>query len=115
MATGPGILVLKGAQTVVAGGEDPRLWVNPTGHAGLATGGSGDFLSGMVVAKVAQACRARGVEASERASRLRQAVGEAVWCHGAAADRLGAGPLLVRDLGPSLAGLLRETAGGGHD
>ena len=116
VATGPGVLVLKGAQTVVAGGDDPRLWVNPTGHPGLATGGSGDFLAGMVVAKVAQACRERGQGPLVRPSRLRQAVGEAVWCHGAAADRLGLGPLMVRDLGPSLAELLREAAKGhSHD
>ena len=116
VATGPGVLVLKGAQTVVAGGDDPRLWVNPTGHPGLATGGSGDFLAGMVVAKVAQACRERGQGPLVRPSRLRQAVGEAVWCHGAAADRLGLGPLMVRDLGLSLAELLREAAKGhSHD
>ena len=116
VATGPGILVLKGAQTVVAGGADPRLWVNPTGHQGLATGGSGDFLAGMVVAKVAQWVRERGQEPLASPLRLRQAVGEAVWCHGAAADRLGQGPLMVRDLGPSLADLLREAAKGqGHD
>jgi hypothetical protein len=31
-----------------------------------------------------------------------------VWLHGAAADRLGAGPLLVRELADSLAELQRE-------
>ena len=30
VATGPGILVLKGAQSIVAGGGEPGLWVNPT-------------------------------------------------------------------------------------
>lgn len=103
VAGGPGILVLKGAQTLVAGGGGSEVWVNPTGHGGLSTGGAGDFLAGMVVAQVA-----RWKRRSQDPAALRQAVAEAVWLHGAAADRLGLGPLLVRDLGPSLATLLRE-------
>jgi len=114
VATGPGVLVLKGAQSLVAGGDDPALWVNPTGHGGLSTGGSGDFLAGMVVAKVGHWLRAGGPEAAADPARLREAVAEAVWCHGAAADRLGPGPLLVRELGGSLAALLRERAGASH-
>jgi NAD(P)H-hydrate epimerase len=116
VATGPGILVLKGAQSIVGGGADPRAWVNPTGHSGLSTGGAGDFLAGMVVAKMAQWKRERGQDPLSSPLRLRQAVGEAVWCHGAAADRLGQGPLMIRDLGASLADLLRDVAKGqDHD
>jgi hypothetical protein len=44
---------------------------------------------------------------------LAEAVGEAVWLHGAAADRLGRGPVLVRELGPALAALLRDLETGG--
>ena len=109
VATGPGILVLKGAQTILVGAGEPGLWVNPTGHPGLSAGGSGDFLAGMVAAKVAQWRRLD--PASAGPGSLKQAVGEAVWLHGAAADRLGPGPLLIRELGPSLAALLRETHG----
>jgi len=104
VATGPGILVLKGAQTLIAGGGDPQVWVNPTGHPGLSTGGAGDFLAGMVAARAAQ--WARGQEPG--AGSLREAVAEAVWLHGAAADRLGLGPILIRELGGSLAELCRE-------
>ena len=104
-ATGePGILVLKGAQTVVAGGGLGEVWVNPTGHGGLSTGGSGDFLAGMVAARAARWAKEPGRDLAA----LRRAVAEAVWCHGAAADRLGPGPLLVRELGPALAALLRD-------
>jgi NAD(P)H-hydrate epimerase len=104
VATGPGVLVLKGAQSIVAGGGDPGLWVNPTGHGGLSTGGSGDFLAGMVAARVARALRLAGPDPLA----LKRAAAGAVWLHGAAADRLGPGPLMIRELGPSLAALLRE-------
>jgi NAD(P)H-hydrate epimerase len=112
VATGPGILVLKGAQSVIAGGAETRLWVNPTGHGGLSAGGSGDFLAGMILAKVGQWQKLREREPQASPRHLRAAVAEAVWLHGAAADRLGQGPLMVRDLGPSLAELLHEAARG---
>ncbi|MBI2900753.1 MAG: NAD(P)H-hydrate dehydratase [Planctomycetes bacterium] len=40
------VVVLKGHRTVVSDGE--RTWVNETGNAGMATGGSGDVLSGVI-------------------------------------------------------------------
>lgn len=67
-------LVLKGSKTLVAQWNG-RLHENTTGNNGLATGGSGDLLAGMIGGFIAQ-----GLPLAEAA-----AVG--VWLHGAAADR----------------------------
>jgi NAD(P)H-hydrate epimerase len=91
----PGVLLLKGAQSVIAGGAREDLWINPTGHPGLATGGSGDLLAGMVAG-----FRAQGLP-------MREAVAAAAWFHGAAADLLPGAGLLPRDLAGLLPELLR--------
>lgn len=68
------ILVLKGDRTIVAdpGGE---AWVNPTGNPGMATGGTGDILTGMIAGMLAQ-----------RPDCALQAVIAAVYLHGLAGD-----------------------------
>lgn len=67
-------LVLKGADTVIAS-ADGRVFVNPTGNPGMARGGSGDALSGMIAAFLAQ-----GLEPA-------QAAVCGVYLHGLAGDR----------------------------
>jgi NAD(P)H-hydrate epimerase len=66
-------VVLKGHRTIVAG-PDGRSFVNLTGNAGMATGGAGDLLTGMIAAWLAQLLDA------EAACRL------AVYLHGSAGD-----------------------------
>jgi len=66
-------VILKGHRTLVAT-PDGKLFVNPTGSPGMATGGTGDVLAGMVAAWLAQLLDA------EAACRL------AVYLHGAAGE-----------------------------
>ncbi len=66
-------VVLKGANTIVAT-PDGRVYFNTTGNPGMATGGSGDVLAGIIGARLAA-----GEEANEAAK-------NAVYMHGLAGD-----------------------------
>lgn len=46
------ITILKGNNTIVAKGE--QIFINSTGNPGMATGGSGDILTGMVISFICQ-------------------------------------------------------------
>ncbi|SMF52863.1 NAD(P)H-hydrate epimerase [Paenibacillus barengoltzii] len=70
-------LVLKGARTVVAA-PDGRVFVNVTGHPGMATGGAGDVLTGLIAGLLAQ-----GLDAV-------QAAAFGVYLHGQAGERAAA-------------------------
>jgi len=56
------VVLLKGYNTLIAGPEGPIL-VNPTGTTGLASGGAGDVLTGVVGAYLAQGVEAKGAAA----------------------------------------------------
>jgi NAD(P)H-hydrate epimerase len=81
-------LVLKGARSVVAH-ADGWLWVNPTGNPGMASGGMGDVLSGILGGLLAQ-----GLSPADAACL-------GVYVHGAVADAVavdGEIGLLATDL-----------------
>lgn len=68
-------LVLKGAGTVIAH-PDGKVFINPTGNSGMASGGMGDVLTGIIAGFIAQGYT------PETASHL------GVYLHGAVADAL---------------------------
>jgi hydroxyethylthiazole kinase-like uncharacterized protein yjeF len=93
----PCTLLLKGARTLVGkAGEAMRF--NPTGHAGMASGGQGDVLSGVIGTLLAQ-----GLKGPDAA-----ALG--AWLCGRAAERcLGDGPVcLASDTVKELGGAMRD-------
>jgi NAD(P)H-hydrate epimerase len=68
------ILVLKGWRTLIAA-SDGKIWVNTTGNPGLAKGGSGDVLTGVIAGLIAQ-----------YPNQIVDAVRAGVYLHGLAAD-----------------------------
>jgi NAD(P)H-hydrate epimerase len=82
------VVVLKGAGTVVTDGQ--RVYVNQTGNPGMATGGTGDVLTGLITAFIAQGMN--GFAAAQ----------VAVYAHGLAGDfardALGEASLIASDL-----------------
>ena len=84
----PPVVALKGAATVVTDGK--RVYVNRTGNPGMASGGSGDVLTGLLAALIGQ-----GLEAFDAACL-------GVHLHGLAgdlaADKLGQVSLIATDL-----------------
>lgn len=91
------ILVLKGHRTVITDGT--RTYINPTGNPGMAVGGSGDVLAGIITALVGQGLAP--LEAS--------ACG--CWLHGKAGDvcakQLGQYGMLPTDMLDALPRLLK--------
>lgn len=83
------VVVLKGYRTVTAA-PDGRVFINSTGNPGMAVGGSGDVLAGILTCLLGQK-----MEPAEAAA-------SAVWIHGAAGDaarkQFGVRSMLPNDL-----------------
>ena len=92
------ILVLKGHRTLVTDGT--RSYRNQTGNPGMATGGCGDVLTGVITALLCQ-----GLDAFDAAQL-------GVYVHGLAGDlaarRLGETSLIARDLVDALPEVFRQ-------
>lgn len=89
------IVVLKGNRTLVVQ-PDGEAWVNTTGNPGMSTGGTGDILTGMVAAMLAQEKRTQNPQTALLA------VCAAVYLHGLAGDvmreKVGEHSLVATDL-----------------
>ena len=96
----PLVVVLKGADTVVT--DAARMYVNDTGNPGLATGGSGDVLTGVTAALIAQDLAP--FEAACLAARVHGRAGDI------AAEQLGEPSLIATDLLEYLPPAMRELA-----
>jgi len=111
------IVVLKGAGTVVSDGL--RTWTNTSGHPCLATAGTGDVLTGLIAAMIAQfvappspfplpeKVRAMMPKPAGKPLDLFDAVRLAVYAHGKAGERWAAshdasGGLLAMELADEL-------------
>lgn len=91
------IMVLKGHRSCITDGE--REYINPTGNPGMAVGGSGDVLAGMIVSLLGQHLDPLAAAAC------------GCWLHGAAGDacarRLGQYGMLPTDMLEALPRLMK--------
>lgn len=97
------IVVLKGSRTLIAS-PDGDVYVNPTGNAGMATGGTGDVLTGMIA----------GLLAQKPDDPLRATIA-AVYLHGLAGDiaasRSGIRAMIASDITAHLCDAFIEVGG----
>jgi len=94
------ILLLKGRRTVITDGK--RLAVNETGNSGMATGGAGDVLTGLIAALLARGMP--GFEAAQLAAHLHGLAGDL------AAEELSESGLIASDLPRYLAAAWKQLA-----
>ena len=104
-------LVLKGFHTILAM-PDGRAFINTSGNPGMATGGTGDVLTGMLA----------GLTAEFGTEHWESVLGLGIYLHGLAGDlaaaRVGESPLVASDLIEALpaafAQLLADRDHAGH-
>lgn len=97
------IVVLKGSRALIAA-PDAEVYINPTGNAGMATGGSGDVLTGIIAGLLAQ-----------KPDDPLAATIAAVYLHGLAGDiaakRLGMRAMIASDITANLGEAFIEAGG----
>jgi ADP-dependent NAD(P)H-hydrate dehydratase / NAD(P)H-hydrate epimerase len=101
-------LALKGYRTL-ATGPDGVIWVNPNGNPGMASGGTGDVLTGLVA----------GFMGQFHDRPVTEVVAAAVYVHGLAGDLaavdLGEMSMLAGDLLNHIPAALKRVAQGGPE
>jgi NAD(P)H-hydrate epimerase len=93
-----GVCILKGAGSLISDGE--KVWINTSGNSGMASGGMGDVLSGIIAALIMQLSNAKNAACL------------AVFLHGCSADiiakRKGRIGMLASDLFPEIQQLINQ-------
>ncbi len=94
-------LILKGARTIIAS-PSGEAFINSTGNAGMASGGTGDVLAGLIGALLCQGC-----------SPLESSIA-GVWIHGEAGDKAaeekGAAGLIASDIIEKIPEVMKDLA-----
>lgn len=100
------VTLLKGARTVVAA-PDGTVYINSTGNPGMATGGSGDVLTGMIASLIAQGMKPV------------RAAAAGAYLHGLAGDQAAANKgmmgLIASDIISALPAVTRGLVGSRHE
>lgn len=100
------ILVLKGSRSLIAA-PDGRVFINPTGNAGLGTAGAGDTLTGIIVGFVTQAAGTLEAKADPLAATI-----AALYIGGLAGDfaarKLGMRNMVASDIREHLGDAIRS-------
>ena len=101
------ICVLKGHQTIVSDGTEARglgdkhtLYLNRSGNSGMATGGSGDVLTGVIAALIAQ--KMKPFEAAALGTYIHGLAGDA------AAETLGEYSLMASDIIDHISEIMKD-------
>lgn len=96
------VCVLKGSGTLVAA-QDKKTYINTTGNPGMATGGSGDVLTGIIAALAGQGLEPVGAAKS------------GVFIHGLAGDiaagKIGQTGMTAMDIAENTAAAFKQTIG----
>jgi len=93
-----GVILLKGAETIVTDGS--RIYINHTGNPGMATGGAGDVLTGIAAALLARGMD--GFEAAVLAAHVHGRAGDL------AAGHIGEDGMLATDILERIPAAIRE-------
>ncbi|HVP35431.1 MAG TPA: NAD(P)H-hydrate dehydratase [Terriglobales bacterium] len=113
------VVVLKGAPTII-GEPEGQIFVNPTGNAGMATAGSGDVLTGIIVGLLAQILMMKKSDFGSVGQDIKKTMVESalagVFIHGLcgdlARDEKGEMGMIAGDMMEKVPEALRKSMGG---
>jgi len=104
------VCLLKGAGSLISDGQ--HVWVNTSGNSGMASGGMGDVLSGIVAAIIIQKKSDKGISQEQKLANSARLTALAVYIHGKAADFIaqkhGKIGMLASDLLPVIQQLINK-------